>query len=138
MFLQTKSPTSIFVKNEVFVAMFILLLQLLIFYPVSIDATHYLIVQQNQRHASNDQNGNATRSVVARSPTECVLKCNINNKKKGLAPGDSKPFYSENNECFCLVNDQQNIVSEFSKQETEITGSLLTKVRSKIAINKRR
>ena len=108
--------------------MFILLLHLLICYPVSIDATHYLKVQQNQSQASNDLNGNPTRPIAARSPTECVLKCNINNKKKGLAPEDSKPFYSENNECFCLVNDQQDVVSQISKDKTEISGSLLTKV----------
>ena len=109
-------------------AIFILILQLLIFCPVSIDATHYLRVQQNQRQASNDPNGNPTRPTAARSPTECVLKCNINNKKKGVAPEDSKPFYSENNECFCLVNYQRDVVSELSKDETEITGSLLMKV----------
>ena len=126
--LHHKPKFSTGVTFTVFVAMFILLLQLLNF-PVSIDATHYLIVQQNQRQASNDPNANAKRPIAARSPTECVLKCNINNKKKGLAPADSKPFYSENNECFCFANDQQVVVSQITIDETEISGSLLMKVK---------
>ena len=85
------------------------------------NAAHY-IKRNHHISAVSSPGGNTSLPISARSQTECILKCR--NKAGGE---DLKPFYSNQNECFCLKDDQQE-VDTLTKEKERITGSLLLMV----------
>ena len=87
----------------------------------STNAAHY-IKRNHHISAVSSPGGNTSLPISARSQTECILKCR--NKAGGE---DLKPFYSNQNECFCLKDDQQE-VDTLTKEKERITGSLLLMV----------
>ena len=69
----------------------------------STNAAHYIKINHHIS-AISSPGGNTSLPISARSLTECILKCR--NKAGGE---DLKPFYSNQNECFCLKDDQQEV-----------------------------
>ena len=95
---------------------------LILLQPSSINAEHY-VIKQHQRKAVSAPSVNASKPISARSPTECVLKCK--NKPGGKY---TQPFYSNQNECFCLKNDQQKLDTLTQSKGKEIDGLMYLKV----------
>ena len=110
--------------STVVVSLIFILLQ-----PSSTNAEHY-VIKQHQGKAVSAPSVNASKPISARSPTECVLKCK--NKPGGKY---TQPFYSNQNECFCLKDDQQEVDTLTQSKGKEIDGLMYLKVCSLNAVN---
>ena len=101
---------------------FTTLVSLIILQQSTTNAEFYTI---KNRHipAKSSPGGDASLPISAHSQTECILKCK--NKAGGENP---QPFYSNQNECFCLKDDQRGVDTPTSEKGKGINGSLFTKV----------
>ena len=84
-----------------------------------VNTLHY-VTKHSQKTSTSK--GNTTQPIAARSPIECTLKC------KNHPEGERIPFYSNDNECFCLENDKQGVDSRFQSEGKKIEGSTYLKV----------
>ena len=91
-------------------------------------ATHYIVKNHQTPIATSSPGENASRPIIAaRSRTECVLRCRIEFREKNE---NVQPFYSNQKECFCMTDDQQEVVDARTKEKDskEIKGSSFIKV----------
>ena len=101
---------------------FTALVSLILLQPSSTNAEFYTI-KDHHIPAKSSPGGDASLPISAHAQTECILKC------KNKAGGKNiQPFYSNQNECFCLKDDQQGVDTPASEKGKGIDGSLFTKV----------
>ena len=86
----------------------------------STNAEFYNINDHYVPASKSSSGGNAALPVSAHSQTECILKCRNKAGGKNL-----QPFYSNQNECFCLKEDQQEVDTLTKDKGKGIDGSLL-------------
>ena len=91
----------------------------------STNAEFYNINDHYVPASKSSSGGNAALPVSAHSQTECFLKCRNKAGGKNL-----QPFYSNQNECFCLKEDQQEVDTLTKDKGKGIDGSLFVKVSS--------
>ena len=100
---------------------------LLLQQPLSTDAVNYAINNHQTPAKRSSSSENVSEPIrAARSLTECVLRCR---NKAGEQDKSIRPFYTDQNECFCLEDDQQEVDTLTKENGENVDGSLLAKVR---------
>ena len=99
------------------------LVSLILLQPTSTNAAHY-ISKNHYITAKSSPGGNASLPKSTRSRTECILKC------KNKQGGNLQPFYSAQNECFCLNDDKHEGETLTKEKFDKIDGWLLLMVSS--------
>ena len=91
--------------------------------PTSTSAEFYTIKNHQVPLKSSPHEKSSLPRSVCFSQTECVIKCRSRVEGEIL-----QPFLTNQNECFCLKDDQQKLDALSKENSRMINGSLFIKV----------